>query len=90
MMITAGAFLLYGDFHPLSLFCLQVGKLSLKWEAEEKTKVIGTYPPVVAQNEKRWTGYVEKDTAGQTNIYAVEVSQEMQAQVFVFVTTVLT
>jgi hypothetical protein len=51
---------------------LQVGKLSLKWEAEEKTQVIGTYPPVVAQNEKRWTGYVEKDTAGQTNIYAVE------------------
>jgi hypothetical protein len=69
---------------------LQVGKLSLKWEAEEKTKVIGTYPPVVAQNEKRWTGYVEKDTAGQTNIYAVEVSEEMQAQVFVFVITLLT
>jgi hypothetical protein len=58
-------------FTSLSLFCLQVGKLSTKWEAEEKTKLAGTYSPV-AQNERRWTGYIEKDTAGQTNIYSVE------------------
>lgn len=49
----------------------EVGKLSMKWEAEEKTKLAGTYSPV-AQNEQRWTGYIEKDTAGQTNIYSVE------------------
>ncbi|CAK9217858.1 unnamed protein product [Sphagnum jensenii] len=49
----------------------EVGKLSMKWEAEEKTKLAGTYSPV-AQNERRWTGYIEKDTAGQTNIYSVE------------------
>ncbi|CAM6043311.1 unnamed protein product [Sphagnum compactum] len=50
----------------------EVGKLSMKWEAEEKTKLTGTYSPVVAQNERGWTGYIEKDTAGQTNIYSVE------------------
>lgn len=49
----------------------EVGKLSMKWEAEEKTKLAGTYSPV-AQNERRWTGYIEKDTAGQTNIYSIE------------------
>jgi hypothetical protein len=43
----------------------------MKWEAEEKTKLAGTYSPV-AQNERRWTGYIAKDTAGQTNIYSVE------------------
>ena len=31
--------------------------------------MVGTYPP----RKKGWTGYVEKDTAGQTNIYSVEV-----------------
>ncbi|KAH9571215.1 hypothetical protein CY35_02G082600 [Sphagnum magellanicum] len=51
----------------------EVGKLSMKWEAEEKTKLAGTFSPV-AQNERRWTGYIEKDTAGQTNIYSVEPS----------------
>ncbi|KAH9292698.1 hypothetical protein KI387_042115, partial [Taxus chinensis] len=45
-----------------------VGKVSMEWLAEEKTKVIGTFPP----STKRWTGYIEKDTAGQTNIYSVE------------------
>lgn len=39
------------------------------WVAEEKTKVVGTFPP----RTRGWTGYVEKDTAGQTNIYSVEV-----------------
>ncbi|KAM7265271.1 hypothetical protein ACFE04_002954 [Oxalis oulophora] len=47
-----------------------VGKISMEWVAEEKTKVVGTFPP---RNRGRgWTGYVEKDTAGQTNIYSVE------------------
>lgn len=46
----------------------EVGKVSMEWVAEEKTKVVGTFPPLT----KRWTGYVEKDTAGQTNIYSVE------------------
>lgn len=41
----------------------------MEWVTEEKTKVTGTYPPL---NKKKWTGYVEKDTAGQTNIYSVE------------------
>lgn len=50
----------------------QVGKLSMDWKTEDNTKVTGTYPPL-ARQEKKWTGYVEKDTAGQTNIYAVEV-----------------
>lgn len=49
---------------------MQVGKISMEWLAGEKTKVVGTYPP----RRKGWTGYVEKDTAGQTNIYSVEVS----------------
>lgn len=40
------------------------------WLADDKTKVVGTYPP----RKRGWTGYVEKDTAGQTNIYSVEVS----------------
>ncbi|OAE22943.1 hypothetical protein AXG93_2997s1070 [Marchantia polymorpha subsp. ruderalis] len=50
----------------------EVGKLSMSWEAQEKTKVTGTFPPL-ARQERKWTGYVEKDTAGQTNIYSVEV-----------------
>ncbi|KAL2631706.1 hypothetical protein R1flu_016392 [Riccia fluitans] len=49
----------------------EVGKLSLGWEAEERTKVTGTYPPI-NRPQGKWTGYVEKDTAGQTNIYSVE------------------
>lgn len=43
----------------------------MEWLAGEKTKVVGTFPP---RRTKGWTGYVEKDTAGQTNIYSVEVS----------------
>ncbi|KAI4384609.1 hypothetical protein MLD38_002735 [Melastoma candidum] len=46
----------------------EVGKVSVEWLAGEKTKVVGTYPP----RKRGWTGYVEKDTAGQTNIYSVE------------------
>ncbi|KAF8028139.1 hypothetical protein BT93_E0908 [Corymbia citriodora subsp. variegata] len=46
----------------------EVGKVSVEWLAGEKTKVAGTFPP----KKKGWTGYVEKDTAGQTNIYSVE------------------
>ncbi|KAK9214664.1 hypothetical protein WN944_006662 [Citrus x changshan-huyou] len=46
----------------------EVGKVSMEWLAGEKTKVAGTFPP----RKREWTGYVEKDTAGQTNIYAVE------------------
>lgn len=46
----------------------EVGKVSMEWLAGEKTKVVGTFPP----KNKGWTGYVEKDTAGQTNIYSVE------------------
>ncbi|XP_010930588.1 protein MAINTENANCE OF PSII UNDER HIGH LIGHT 1 [Elaeis guineensis] len=46
----------------------EVGKVSMEWLAEERTKVVGTYPP----RKRGWTGYVEKDTAGQTNIYSVE------------------
>ncbi|KAJ6821021.1 uncharacterized protein M6B38_394835 [Iris pallida] len=45
-----------------------VGKVSMEWLAGDKTKVSGTFPP----KKKGWTGYVEKDTAGQTNIYSVE------------------
>lgn len=45
----------------------EVGNLSVEWLAGERTKVVGTFPP-----KKGWTGYVEKDTAGQTNIYSVE------------------
>lgn len=41
----------------------------MEWLAGEKTKVVGTFPP----RNRGWTGYVEKDTAGQTNIYSVEV-----------------
>lgn len=48
----------------------QVGKMSMEWLAGEKTKVTGTFPP----RNRGWTGYVEKDTAGQTNIYSIEVS----------------
>lgn len=54
-------------------WCMQVGKLSMEWKVEENSKVAGTFPPM-ARTERKWTGYVEKDTAGQTNIYAVEVS----------------
>ncbi|KAJ4846436.1 hypothetical protein Tsubulata_037273 [Turnera subulata] len=46
----------------------EVGKVNVGWLAEERTKVVGTYPP----RTRGWTGYVEKDTAGQTNIYSVE------------------
>ncbi|KAJ6792107.1 uncharacterized protein M6B38_285975 [Iris pallida] len=46
----------------------EVGKVSMEWLAGDKTKVSGTFPP----KKKGWTGYVEKDTAGQTNIYSVE------------------
>ncbi|CAL0328800.1 unnamed protein product [Lupinus luteus] len=46
----------------------EVGKVSMEWLAGEKTKVVGTFPP----RKPGWTGYVEKDTAGQTNIYSVE------------------
>ncbi|XP_057773404.1 protein MAINTENANCE OF PSII UNDER HIGH LIGHT 1 [Salvia miltiorrhiza] len=46
----------------------EVGKVSMEWVAVEKTKVVGTFPP----RKRGWTGYVEKDTAGQTNIYSVE------------------
>ncbi|KAK2630978.1 hypothetical protein EUGRSUZ_L03611, partial [Eucalyptus grandis] len=46
----------------------EVGKVSMEWLAGEKTKVVGTFPP----KTKDWSGYVEKDTAGQTNIYSVE------------------
>ncbi|XP_008786499.1 protein MAINTENANCE OF PSII UNDER HIGH LIGHT 1 [Phoenix dactylifera] len=48
----------------------EVGKVSMEWLAGEKTKVVGTFPP----RKQGWTGYVEKDTAGQTNIYSVEPS----------------
>ncbi|XP_074568403.1 protein MAINTENANCE OF PSII UNDER HIGH LIGHT 1-like [Curcuma longa] len=48
----------------------EVGKVSVEWLAAERTKVVGTFPP----RNKGWTGYVEKDTAGQTNIYSVEPS----------------
>ena len=47
----------------------QVGSLSVEWLAEERTQVVGTFPP----KKKGWTGLIEKDTAGQTNIYSVEV-----------------
>ena len=43
----------------------------MEWLAGEKTRVVGTYPP----RKKGYTGYVEKDTAGQTNIYSVEVGK---------------
>ncbi|XP_051145651.1 protein MAINTENANCE OF PSII UNDER HIGH LIGHT 1 [Andrographis paniculata] len=46
----------------------EVGKVSMEWLAGEKTRVVGTFPP----RSRGWTGYVEKDTAGQTNIYSVE------------------
>ncbi|CAF2131532.1 unnamed protein product [Brassica rapa] len=38
----------------------------MEWLAGEKTKVVGTFPP----RKRGWTGYVEKDTAGQTNVYS--------------------
>lgn len=41
----------------------------MEWLAGDKTKVSGTFPP----RRREWSGYVEKDTAGQTNIYSVEV-----------------
>lgn len=46
----------------------EVGKVSMEWLAGEKTQVAGTFPP----RKRVWSGYVEKDTAGQTNIYSVE------------------
>nr|BAK01047.1 predicted protein [Hordeum vulgare subsp. vulgare] len=45
----------------------EIGSLSVEWLAEERTKVVGTFPP----KKKGWTGLVEKDTAGQTNIYSI-------------------
>ncbi|KAG5626446.1 hypothetical protein H5410_011664 [Solanum commersonii] len=47
----------------------EVGKVSMEWVAMDNTKVVGTFPP---RKPRGWTGYVEKDTAGQTNIYSVE------------------
>nr|XP_023875347.1 protein MAINTENANCE OF PSII UNDER HIGH LIGHT 1-like isoform X2 [Quercus suber] len=52
----------------------EVGKISGEWLAGEKTRVVGTYPP----RKKGWTGYVEKDTAGQTNIYSVESDKHIE------------
>ncbi|KAL2491788.1 proline-rich family protein [Abeliophyllum distichum] len=46
----------------------EVGKVSMEWVAGDNTKVAGTFPP----RNRGWTGFVEKDTAGQTNIYSVE------------------
>lgn len=46
----------------------EVGTVSMEWLAGEKTKVVGTFPP----RKRGWTGYVEKDTAGQTNVYSIE------------------
>nr|CAB3450049.1 unnamed protein product [Digitaria exilis] len=46
----------------------EVGSLSAEWLAEERTRVVGTFPP----RKRGWTGLVAKDTAGQTNIYSVE------------------
>jgi len=46
----------------------EIGSLSAEWLAEERTQVVGTFPP----KKKGWTGLIEKDTAGQTNIYSVE------------------
>nr|TKS09166.1 putative RING-H2 finger protein ATL69 [Populus alba] len=46
----------------------EAGMVSLGWLAGEKTKVAGTFPPWTRGR----TGYVEKDTAGQTDIYSVE------------------
>ncbi|KAL4368842.1 hypothetical protein GQ457_05G020310 [Hibiscus cannabinus] len=46
----------------------EIGKVSVEWLAGDKTKVVGTFPP----RQRGYTGYVEKDTAGQTNIYSVE------------------
>ncbi|KAI0494346.1 hypothetical protein KFK09_024480 [Dendrobium nobile] len=48
----------------------EVGKVSMEWLAGDRTKVVGTFPP----RKRGWTGYVEKDTAGQTNIYSIEPS----------------
>lgn len=56
------------------LYWKQVGKVSMEWVAMDNTKVVGTFPP---RKPRGWTGYVEKDTAGQTNIYSVEVSTSM-------------
>ncbi|VVB13534.1 unnamed protein product [Arabis nemorensis] len=47
----------------------EVGTVSMEWLAGEKTKVVGTFPP---RKQRGWTGYVEKDTAGQTNVYSIE------------------
>uniref|UniRef100_A0A1J3E303 Protein MAINTENANCE OF PSII UNDER HIGH LIGHT 1 n=1 Tax=Noccaea caerulescens TaxID=107243 RepID=A0A1J3E303_NOCCA len=47
----------------------EVGTVSMEWLAGEKTKVVGTFPP---RKKRGWTGYVEKDTAGQTNVYSIE------------------
>eukprot|EP00252_Welwitschia_mirabilis_P001615 TRINITY_DN1151_c0_g1_i1.p1 TRINITY_DN1151_c0_g1~~TRINITY_DN1151_c0_g1_i1.p1 ORF type:complete len:243 (+),score=59.99 TRINITY_DN1151_c0_g1_i1:291-1019(+) len=47
----------------------EVGKVSMEWLAEERTKVVGTFPP---KTKRKWTGYIEKDTAGQTNVFSVE------------------
>jgi hypothetical protein len=49
----------------------------VEWLAEERTQVVGTFPP----KKKGWTGLVEKDTAGQTNIYSVEVTYPSTAGV---------
>ncbi|KAL2898093.1 Protein MAINTENANCE OF PSII UNDER HIGH LIGHT 1 [Bienertia sinuspersici] len=54
--------------YDLAVNGVEVGKVSVEWLAGEQTRVTGTFPP----KKKGWTGYVEKDTAGQTNIYSVE------------------
>jgi hypothetical protein len=50
----------------------------VEWLAEERTQVVGTFPP----KKKGWTGLVEKDTAGQTNIYSVEVRSYLSSLLF--------
>ncbi|CAA0819341.1 proline-rich family protein [Striga hermonthica] len=44
----------------------------MEWVAADNTKVVGTFPPRSSNRKPGWTGYIEKDTAGQTNIYSVE------------------
>ncbi|KAK8952331.1 hypothetical protein KSP39_PZI004508 [Platanthera zijinensis] len=59
-----------GNLFADGLFLFQVGKVSMEWLAGDRTKIAGTFPP----RKRGWTGYVEKDTAGQTNIYSIEPS----------------
>ena len=57
---------------------LEVGKISVEWVAGDKTKVVGTFLP----RKHGWTGYVEKDTTGQTNIYSFEPAVYMAESTF--------